>query len=103
MARCFWDIPPLQVLVAAILRDSAQLIPKMKKIGIIDLSDLYLSSFFENVEVFYNEDDTIFLFLNGEMLQSVIHIGKIKIEEYDIEDVRKLIKDHIIEVRPRVG
>ena len=75
----------------------------MKKIGIIDLSDLYLSSFFENVEVFYNEDDTIFLFLNGEMLQSVIHIGKIKIEEYDIEDVRKLIKDHIIEIRPSSG
>ena len=45
----------------------------------------------------------IFLFLNGEMLQSVIHIGKIKIEEYDIEDVRKLIKDHIIAIRPRPG
>ena len=80
----------------------------MKKIGTIDLSRLYLSSFFENVEIFYNindddDNDMLFLFLNGkgEHLQTVIPIGKIKIEEYDIEDVRKLIKDHIIEVRPR--
>jgi hypothetical protein len=101
MARRFWDIPPLQVLVAAMQRDSAQLILKMKKIGTIDLSGLYLSSFFENVEIFYNEDDAIFLFLNEEMLQTVIPVGETKVEEYNIKDVRKLIKDHIIAMRPR--
>jgi hypothetical protein len=101
VAMRIWDIPPLQVLVAAIHRLFLPLILKMKKIGTIDLSGLYLSSFFENVEIFYNEDDAIFLFLNEEMLQTVIPVGETKVEEYDIEDVRKLINDYFIAMRPR--
>ena len=82
----------------------------MGNIGTIDLSGLYHSSFFKNVNIFYEESDSFKLMLNGEILINVLikdFIGELIIpqkrllEKNNIEDIKKLIIDYIDMTRPR--